>query len=249
MSDEATEGTAAESALRTLAGKMNWLIDRARPAGRGPYTNAELAALIERATGEQVSHATVWKLRNGQAANPQMKLIAALARTFGVHSAFFFDSSDEHQAGLLHEQAELLALVRDVRVSSTQLRMILELSPEVRQAIIDLIVALTEQGQAPRRGAGGEALTSRAGTDRRSVVIIGARPASQARNRARPDRRPEGDRVAPVPFLDSAPAVVHPYTARRVSYLTTLERTATTQRTARAAPSMSRLSPDGNRHY
>jgi hypothetical protein len=55
MTDETTEGTAAKPALRTLADKMNWLIDRARPAGRGPYTNAELAALIERATGEQVS--------------------------------------------------------------------------------------------------------------------------------------------------------------------------------------------------
>jgi hypothetical protein len=39
-----------------LADKVNWLIDRARPAGRGPYTNAELAALIELITGEQVSH-------------------------------------------------------------------------------------------------------------------------------------------------------------------------------------------------
>jgi transcriptional regulator with XRE-family HTH domain len=68
-----------------LADKVNWLIDQARPAGRGPLTNAEVAALIERATGEQVSHTTVWKLRNGQAANPQMKLLAALARTFGVH--------------------------------------------------------------------------------------------------------------------------------------------------------------------
>ncbi len=57
----------------------------------GPYTNVELAALIEQATGEQVSHTTVWKLRNGQAANPQMKLIAALARTSGVHPGFFFD--------------------------------------------------------------------------------------------------------------------------------------------------------------
>jgi hypothetical protein len=66
MPDEATEGTAAGPALHTLADKVNWLIDGARPAGRGPYTNAELAALIERATGEQVSHTTVWKLRNGQ---------------------------------------------------------------------------------------------------------------------------------------------------------------------------------------
>ena len=65
---------------------MNWLIDRARPAGRGPYTNAELAALIERITGEQVSHTTIWKLRNGQTANLQMKLIAALARVFAIRT-------------------------------------------------------------------------------------------------------------------------------------------------------------------
>ncbi len=112
MSDEATEGPAAKPTLRTLADKMNWLIDRARPAGRGPYTNAELAARMERITGEQVSHTTVWKLRNGQAVNPQMKMITALARTFGVHPGFFFDDFDENQAGLLHEQVELLALVR-----------------------------------------------------------------------------------------------------------------------------------------
>ena len=132
---------------------MNWLIDRARPASRGPYTNAELAALIERATGEQVSYTTVWKLRNGQAANPQMKPIAALARTFGVPPGFFFDDSDENQAGLLQEQVELLALVRDAHVSSTQLRVILGLSPEARKAIIDLIVALTVRGAAPSGAA------------------------------------------------------------------------------------------------
>ena len=156
MPDETPEGTAAEPTLRTLVDKMNWLIDRARPAGRGPYTNAELAALIERATGKQVSHTTVWKLRNGQAANPQMKLIAALARTFGVHLGFFFDDFDENQAGLLHEQVELLAPVRNACVSSTQLRVFLGLSPEARQAIIDLIAAVTARDEAPRHGAEGE---------------------------------------------------------------------------------------------
>jgi transcriptional regulator with XRE-family HTH domain len=148
MSEQTTEDTATEPALRTLADKVNWLIDRARPAGRGSYTNAELAALIERTTGEKVSYTTVWKLRNGQAANPQMKLIAALARTFGVPPGFFFDDSGEHQAGLPHEQVELLALVRHARVSSIQLRMILELSPEAREAVIDLIVALTARDEA-----------------------------------------------------------------------------------------------------
>ena len=160
MSDEATEGTAAGPALRTLADKVNWLIDRARPAGRGPYIDAEVAALIDRATGVQVSHTTVWKLRNGQAANPQMKLIAALARTFGVHPGFFFDDFDEDQVGLLREQVELLALVRGARVSSTQLRVFLELSPEARQAVIDLIAALTARDEAPRHGAAGETQAS-----------------------------------------------------------------------------------------
>jgi transcriptional regulator with XRE-family HTH domain len=101
MSEGTAECTAAEPALRTLADKVNWLIDRARPAGCCPYTNAELAALIERTTGEKVSYTTVWKLRNGQAANPQMKLIAALARTFGVPPGFFFADYDTDQAGLL----------------------------------------------------------------------------------------------------------------------------------------------------
>jgi ESX-1-secreted protein regulator len=158
MSDGTIEGTAAEPTLRTLADKVNWLIDQARPAGRGPLTNAEVAALIERATGEQASHTTVWKLRNGQAANPQMKLLAALARTFGVHPGFFFDDFDENQAGLLQEQVELLALVRDASVSSTQLRVFLELSPEARRAIIDLIVAVTAPDETPRHGAEGETL-------------------------------------------------------------------------------------------
>ena len=98
MSDGTIEDTAAEPTLRTLADKVNWLIDQARPAGHGPLTNAEVAVLIERATGEQASHTTVWKLRNGQAANPQMKLLAALTRTFGVHPGFFFDDFDENQA-------------------------------------------------------------------------------------------------------------------------------------------------------
>jgi hypothetical protein len=70
MSDGIAESAAAEPAL---ADKVNWLIDRARPAGCGPYTNAEPAALIGRVTGVRVSHTTVWKLRNGQAANLQMK--------------------------------------------------------------------------------------------------------------------------------------------------------------------------------
>ena len=108
-----------------------------------------LIALIEKVTGEQFSHTTIWKLRNGQAANPQMRLIEALARTFGVPPAFFFSDYDDEQAGLLREQVELLALVRDTGVTSAQLRALLQLSPGARQAVADLIEH-TAQTEAQR---------------------------------------------------------------------------------------------------
>jgi transcriptional regulator with XRE-family HTH domain len=130
---------AAVGPPRTLAEKVEWLFSRAHPAGRGSYSNAEVVALIEKATGEQFSHTTIWKLRNGQGANPQMRLIEALARTFGVPPAFFFDDYDPEQAGLLAEQVELLALIRDTGVTAAQLRSLLELSPEALQAVADLV--------------------------------------------------------------------------------------------------------------
>jgi transcriptional regulator with XRE-family HTH domain len=138
--DDVAAGEKSTPVLRTLADKVNWLIDRAHPAGRGPFSNNEVADLITKTTGEEISYTTIWKLRNGQAQNPQKRLIEALARTFGVPPAFFFDDYDE-QASLLQDQVELLALVRDARISSAQLRAILELSPQARQAIIDLVQA------------------------------------------------------------------------------------------------------------
>ena len=151
MPDEATAGEESTPVLRTLADKVNWLIDRAHPAGRGSFSNNEIAALIKDATGEEVSYTTIWKLRNGQAQNPQKRLIEALAKTFGVPPAFFFDDYDE-QAGMLKDQVELLALVRDARISSAQLRAILELSPEARQAIVSLVEATARDDPRRHRG-------------------------------------------------------------------------------------------------
>ena len=143
MTGQTAAGEPGGAQLRTLADKVNWLIDRISPPGRGSLSNHDVAALIEKVTGETYSHTTVWKLRNGQADNPQMRLIEALARTFGVPPAFFFTDYDEQQAGLLAEQVELLALVRGTGTTSGQLRALLELSPEARQAIADLVAHTT----------------------------------------------------------------------------------------------------------
>ena len=156
MTDDVTAGEEGTPALRTLADKVNWLIDRAHPAGRGPFSNNEVAALIKDVAGEEVSYTKIWKLRNGQAQNPQKRLIEALARTFGVPPAFFFEDYNE-QAGLLQEQVELLALVRDARITSAQLRAILELSPQARQAITDLVAATGRDDTRRRRSEHDEA--------------------------------------------------------------------------------------------
>ncbi len=137
----------------TLADRINGLIDRARPAGRRPFSNAEVATLIEKATGEKYSHTTIWKLRNGQATNPQMRLIGALSQTFGLPPGFFFaEFADDQQAALLQEQAELLALIRAADVTYAQLRAFLKLSPKAREAITDFI---EHTGQPPGKPDGG----------------------------------------------------------------------------------------------
>jgi transcriptional regulator with XRE-family HTH domain len=137
--------------LRTLADKVNWLLDNARPAGRGAFTNTEVSALIERVTGEQVSHTTIWKLRNGQATNPQLRVIEALARTFGVPPSFFFEDYDEQESGLLREQVEMLAMIRDTGITSTQLRALVDMPPEAREAFVEL-VKHTARAEAERAG-------------------------------------------------------------------------------------------------
>jgi ESX-1-secreted protein regulator len=139
MAGEATPGDAGRPVLRTLADKVNWLIERAHPADRGPYSNNEVCFLIHKATGEQISGTTIWKLRNGQAQNPQMRLIEALAKTFGVPPAFFFDDYDEQEAGLLQDQVELLALVRDAKITSAEFRAILGMNREGRKVVASLI--------------------------------------------------------------------------------------------------------------
>ncbi len=133
--------------LRTLADRINWLVATVHPTGRGPYSNYEIATLIEQVTGEKVSHNAIWKLRNGQAANPTMRLISALARVFGVAVGFFY--GDE---SIPEDQIEILALVRNSGITSVQLRAFAELTPSAREAIAELIKETARaEAERPRR--------------------------------------------------------------------------------------------------
>ncbi|MGH3123208.1 MAG: hypothetical protein ACRDND_19625 [Streptosporangiaceae bacterium] len=139
MPDEAGGGDAGRQPLRTLADKVSWLMQHAHGAGRGPLSVADTCRLIYKVTGEEISNTTLWKLSNGQQANPQLRVIKALATTFGVEPAFFFDDYDEGKLGLLQDQVELLALVRDAGITSAELRTILGMDSAGRQALAGLI--------------------------------------------------------------------------------------------------------------
>lgn len=155
MPDDAAHDdvTAATPALRTLADKVNWLISTARPAGRGPYSDAEVAALIRKETGEPVTGTAISKLRSGQAANPHQRLIAAMAQFFGMPPDFFFDGFDGDQAmSLTREQAETLALIRSAGITPAELRVVLGLSPHARQLLVGFVTAAARD-QARHRDA------------------------------------------------------------------------------------------------
>ena len=160
MTEEAAPADADRAPLKTLADKVNWVLDKAHPAGRGRFSDAEVCFKIHAVTGEQISTTTIWKLRNGQLTNPQLRVIEALAKTFGIPAGFFLDDYDEEKLGLWREQVELLALIRDAGITAAEFRAILGMDAEGRKAIAGLIERVAHgdaQGPGRDQGAAPEA--------------------------------------------------------------------------------------------
>jgi transcriptional regulator with XRE-family HTH domain len=118
-----------------LAQKLNHLFDAVQPAGRGPYSNEEVAAAIQEQGGPTISGTYVWLLRKGQRDNPTKKHLEALANFFGVPPAYFFD---DEMASQLRAELELLAALRDASVRDIALRVAV-LSPDSLDAIRGMI--------------------------------------------------------------------------------------------------------------
>ena len=155
MTDGAAPAGAGTTPLKTLADRVNWLLDKAHPAGRGRFSDAEVCFKIHAATGEQISTTTIWKLRTGKLTNPQLRVIEALARTFGVPAGFFLDDYDEDKLGLWREQVELLALIRDAGITAAEFRAFLGLDAEGRKAVAGLLERTARDGaQASVRDPG-----------------------------------------------------------------------------------------------
>jgi transcriptional regulator with XRE-family HTH domain len=134
--------------VTTLAEKLNHLFATVHPAGRGPYSNEEVAAAVQERGGPSISGTYIWLLRKGQRDNPTKKHLEALANFFGVPPAYFFD---DEVAAQLAPQLNLLVALRDAVVRDIALR-VAELSPDSVDAIRGMIeqVRQLEARSSPR---------------------------------------------------------------------------------------------------
>ncbi|WP_433496808.1 hypothetical protein ACQP1K_17645 [Sphaerimonospora sp. CA-214678] len=133
---------------RSLAEKIEWLIQNRWPAGsRPPKNNLEAAAVISEATGEDLSSTTIWKLRTGRSDNPQLKTLKALAKFFGVPIGYF---GDDEGAEASADQVTASSLIGESGLNREALRALAEMSDGGRQIVANFIIsaARLERGQA-----------------------------------------------------------------------------------------------------
>jgi hypothetical protein len=136
---------------QSLGEKIEWLIRHRWPDGAPPpATNADVAAAIEAATGEELSSTGIWKLRTGRGDNPTLKTMTALAAFFAVPIGFF--GSDE-DAEIIADGAAAAALLRGGGVSREALRAFADLSAPGRRVVEDLIGSMTRMERERIEGA------------------------------------------------------------------------------------------------
>ncbi|ALL79534.1 hypothetical protein AD006_30405 (plasmid) [Pseudonocardia sp. EC080610-09] len=126
-----------EPTPRSLADKLNHLVDTVHPGDRGPYTLEEMVAGI-RALGGSVSRANLNALRLGRGTNPSKATMEDIARFFGVSVAYLHDdphseiTPDEHELLLIIRRAEIHELIRTIG----------QLRPETRHALNRVVADL-----------------------------------------------------------------------------------------------------------
>ncbi|MDQ3863285.1 MAG: hypothetical protein M3317_07275 [Actinomycetota bacterium] len=95
----------------SLAAKTNRLFEIIKNDTTGkPYTNAEVARM---SLGD-LSEEQIEQIRTGRLTNPSMKQIVTLAEAFGVHPAYFLDTT--RKPPILDEEA--MSIFRDETVSA-----------------------------------------------------------------------------------------------------------------------------------
>jgi hypothetical protein len=127
--------------LRTFAARLNYLFDTVLSPNKRPYTNDEVAIAISAAeSNATISGTYIWMLRKGQRDNPTLKHVEALARFFGVPSAYFFDDDVTNSVA---SNLKMISAMRDLGVERVALRAA-GLSTRSLASLVDVIDRIRE---------------------------------------------------------------------------------------------------------
>ncbi|MFD8145431.1 XRE family transcriptional regulator [Streptomyces sp. NPDC059708] len=135
---DAVQGSATRS---SLADKIDRLIRIVTPEGGPAPSYNEIARAIDEAAGERViSPSYIWKLHKGEADNPRLNHLEALAGYFAVPTEYFFNDA---VADRVDEQLRLLQILKGGPIRSLALRAN-DLSPESLRMLGDMINRLRD---------------------------------------------------------------------------------------------------------
>lgn len=145
-----TEQSDPEDSGRSLAKKIEWLIQHRWPAdAHPPTTNRDVATAITAATGGALSDTAIWKLRTGRGANPRLSTLSSLARFFHVPVGFFADDEDAERLGA---EAALATLLRDKGIKQASLLALTDLSAPGLQMVEDMIQSVARMERERENG-------------------------------------------------------------------------------------------------
>ncbi|MEV1088946.1 XRE family transcriptional regulator [Streptomyces microflavus] len=145
--EESTEGQVTPQGLM---GRLNRLFDTVHPPDRGPFSNAEVAELMEKRGLGKLSAQYLWLLRTGQRDNPTKRHLEALAGFFGVDPAYWFDDAVAEKTV---QELELLALLRDAKIKNVLLRLS-DVSADGKDAVLGIVESVRKsEGLPPSTGA------------------------------------------------------------------------------------------------
>ncbi|ARE78758.1 regulator [Streptomyces sp. Sge12] len=142
--------------------RLDRLFETVHPPGRGPYSNKEVAQLLQERGGPGLSHVYLWQLRTGRRDNPTRRHLEALAEFFGVPVAYFFD---DDTAGRIDAELDLVRQLRDSGVKRVATR-VAGLSPASMEQILAAVEQLRmKEGLASDPSEGGRSGSGAADED------------------------------------------------------------------------------------
>jgi transcriptional regulator with XRE-family HTH domain len=120
-----------------IAERLDSLFASVTPKGR-PYSLREVADGINSAAGRTVtSHQYLSQIREGKRRKPSLEVLEAIARWFGVKTAYFLD---DEVAERTEEELRAIGLLRDAGVRSVAFR-----AAGLAETDLDLVVTILDQ--------------------------------------------------------------------------------------------------------